>query len=244
VVSYLTTKLFPEQTFVDHLSDRRESLYGKTVRMIERDYQQVLGYPIPVGKMVVRALKSMCSESRIGLRHSRDNVCGRTPNLTMNELREATVDAPFVESSGPVFPPTKGTPPEVEPPTTQEPGPESPVSPRTTVENIRCLPKPNPGGLRIEVASRLAPFSEVRIQEVTLKIFFQSDAGDVSSLPSTFRGSLSGSGSITAEIQIRKQGNFSKAEVEQMVEALPSIAGATYDAQLRVMATQEEAHHA
>lgn len=244
VVSYLTTKLFPEQTFVDHLSDRRESVYGKTVRVIERDYQQVLGYPIPVGEMVVRALRSMCSESRIGLRHSRDNVCGRTPNLTMNELREATVDAPFVESRGPVSPPTKGTPPEVQPPTTLELGEAPPIRPQATVENIRCLPKPNPGGLRIEVASRLAPFSEVRVQEVAFKIFFQSETGDLSSLPSTLRGSLSGSGSITAEIQIKKQGSFSKAEVEQMVEALPSISGATYDAQLRIVETLEEVHHA
>lgn len=82
------------------------------------------------------------------------------------------------------------------------------------------------------------------MQEVLFKIFFQSDTGDVSSLPSAFRGALSGAGYVTAEIQVRKQGHFSKAEVEQMAEALPAYAGATYSANLKVVSSQEEADHA
>jgi hypothetical protein len=81
------------------------------------------------------------------------------------------------------------------------------------------------------------------VQEVTFKIFFESDAGDLSSLPTAFRGSLSGSGAVTADIQIKKQGRFSKAEVEQMAEALPAYAGARYSANLKVVITQEEAQH-
>lgn len=243
VLLFLTTALFPEQAFIDHLSDRLETLYGQTVKVIERDYQQVLGYPVPVGEMVVRALKKMCSDSRIGLRHSRENACGRMPNLTMSELREATVDAPFVESGGVLPPVPKGKPPEV-PPTPPVPGGEPPTLPRTTVQDVRCLPKPSTGEMRIEIASRLASLKEFWVQEVVFKIFFESAAGDLSSLPSAFRGSLSGSGSVTAEIQIKKQGHFSKAEVEQMAEALPAYAGATYSANLRVVIAQEEAHHA
>jgi len=128
VVQFLTTKLFPEQAFVDHLSDRRDSLYGQTVKAIERDYQQVLGYPIPVGEMVLRALKGMCLDSRIGLRHNRDNACGRTPNLSVGELREATVDAPFVERAGVHPSPPRAEPPEP-PRTPGVPAPETPAYP-------------------------------------------------------------------------------------------------------------------
>lgn len=243
VVQFLTTDLFPEQAFVDHLSDRRESLYGQPVKVVERDYQQVLGYPIPVGEMVLRALRKMCTESRIGLRHSRDNACGRMPNLSMSELREATIDAPFVEGGGVLPPPRKGEPPETpQPPVVDEV--EPPVLPRTTVQEVRCLPKASAGEIRIEIASRLASLKDFRVQEVIFKLFFECEAGDLSSLPSAFRGSLSGSGSVTAEIQIKKQGRFSKAEVEQMAEALPAYAGARYSTDLRVVIAQEETHYA
>jgi hypothetical protein len=241
VLLFLTTALFPEQVFIDHLSDRLASLYSQTVKVIERDYQQVLGYPIPVGEMAVRALKKMCLDSRIGLRHSRDNACGRTPNLTMGELREATVDAPFVEGGGASPPVIKGKPPEF-PPTPPVPGSEPPTHPRTTVKDAGCPPKPSTGEMRIEIASRLASLKDFWVQEVIFKTYFESDTGDLSGLPSAFRGSLSGSASVSVEIQIKKQGHFSKAEVEQMAEALPAYAGARYSANLKVVITQEEAH--
>jgi hypothetical protein len=49
------------------------------------------------------------------------------------------------------------------------------------------------------------------------------------------RGGLRGPGSVTAEWQIVKDGDFSKAEVEQMAEQLPLISGAKYDASLKVI---------
>src|SRR5208283_4653047 len=221
VLLFLTTALFPEQAFIDHLSDRLVSLYGQTVQVIERDYQQVLGYPVPVGEMAVRALKKMCSDSRIGLRHSRDNACGRTPNLTMVELREATLDAPFAEGGGVIPLVSKGNPPVV-PPIPPVPGWEPSALPRTAVKDVGCPPKPSTGEMRIEIASRLASLNDFWVQEVIFKTYFESDTGDLSGLPSAFRGSLSGSGSVSVEIQIKKQGQFSKAEVEQMAEALPA----------------------
>jgi hypothetical protein len=193
--------------------------------------------------MVLRALKKMCSDSQIGLRHNRDNACGRAPNLTANELREATVDAPFVEAGGvPVTPTKKREPTEVpQPPTI--PGEEPPALPRTIVQDVSCLPKQSAGEIRIEIASRLASLKDFWVQEVIFKIFFESEAGDLSSLPTAFRGSLSGSGAVTADIQVKKQGRFSKAEVEQMAEALPAYGGARYSANLKVVVTQEEAQH-
>ena len=244
VLAFLTTDLFPEQVFIDHLSDRQESLYRKTVKSIERDYQQVPGYPIPVGDMVIRAVKKMCSEARIGLRHSRENVCGRSPNLTASELREATIDPPFVE--GGVPPLTRPFRPEPRPGEPEpEPGwePAPPTLP-VPVQDVRSLPKDSPGDLRIEVASRLAPLIDVRVRQVTFKIFFQRETGDLTALPSSVRGALSGSGSVTAEILIVKQGDFSKGEVEQMVEALPALPGAKYDVQLKVVVPQSETRRA
>jgi hypothetical protein len=161
----------------------------------------------------------------------------------VSELREATVDAPFVEPSAAPHPHPKETPPEpAQPP--PAPGAEPPVAPGTTVQDVRCLPKPSAGEIRIELASRLASLKEFWVQEVVFKIFFQSEAGDLSSLPSALRGSLSGSGSVTTEIQIKKQGHFSKAEIEQMAEALPAYAGAKYNADLKAVITKELTGHA
>ncbi len=240
VLRFLQNNLFPEQVFIDHLIRRREDLMGKPVRMIERDYQQVLGYPVPIGPIVLRALERMCSESRIGVQHARDNACGRKPNLKDSELREATVVAPFPEAAPPPRPPI---PTPVPPGPGEPPGPLPPPAPTEQWRDIRCLPKNTPGELRIELASRLAEANSNRVRYIVFKIFFQESTGDLSSLPASLRGNLKGPGSLTAEVQIRKEGDFSKAEVEQMAELLPSISGAKYEASLKVIVTEIQSTH-
>ncbi len=105
----LQTQLYPEQAFIDHLLGRGEEIFDMPVGMIERDYQQVLGYPIAVNnnEAVIGALKHLCSESRIGIQHSRENVCGSSPTLSSSEMREAIVVPPFsiaVEEPEPIPP--------------------------------------------------------------------------------------------------------------------------------------------
>ena len=50
----------------------------------------------------------------------------------------------------------------------------------------------------------------------------------MSTLPVVLRGNLSGQGDVSAEISIAKSGNFSKSQIEQQIESLPSISGADY----------------
>jgi hypothetical protein len=254
VLKLLQMQLFPEQAFIDHLLGRREDIFNKSVRMIERDYQQVLSYPVPANnEAVIRAVKRMCSESKIGIQHSRENVCGRSPNLTSNELRDAIIVAPFsapVEQPRLIPPvPTPGQIPvgPLPSPGPNEPGgalpPTAPVGPTQEWRDIRCLPKDSPGDLRIEIASRLADLTEPRVRQVTFKIFLQQVTGDLSSLPSSVRGGLKGPGAVTAEWQIVKDGDFSKAEVEAFAELLPTISSAKYDATMKVVVATQQATH-
>jgi hypothetical protein len=64
----------------------------------------------------------------------------------------------------------------------------------------------------------------------------------LSTLPQAIRGSISGPGSITAEITITTEQPSSKGEVEQFVERLPNVPGASYSARLdvQVPSPQEE----
>lgn len=253
VLRFLQNQLFPEQSFIDHLSSRLDSIIGQAVAAVERDYQKVLGYPVPTSDVVLRAIKRMCSEEKLGIRHSRENVCGRIPPLTQNELRQATIDAPFPESVSArpqisVFPPSSTDPSSPTPPLSgQMPGyvgePSVISQPAQEVREIRCLPRESSGELRIELASRLADLASGRVRRVTFKVFFQQSAGDLSALPSAVRGGLKGAGSVTAEWQIAKDGDFSKADVEQMVELLPNIPGAKYDAIVKISVPVTEATH-
>jgi len=254
VLKLLQTQLFPEQAFIDHLLARRSDVFNQPVRMAERDYQQVLGYPVPANnEAVIRAIKRMCGDGSVGLQHSRENVCGRSPNLTFTELRDAVIVPPFVATfeqprlipplAPPISPTAGQSSPTVPGPGDSAGGWTTPPTPAEEWRDIRCLPKDSPGELRIELASRLADLSEPRVRNITFKIFLQQRTGDLSTLPSSVRGGLKGPGAVTAEWQIVKEGDFSKADVESFAELLPAIGGAKYDASLKVVIPEKQAIH-
>jgi hypothetical protein len=60
-------------------------------------------------------------------------------------------------------------------------------------------------------------------------------------LPDALRGKLAGSGSIIIDLTISKAGEFSKGQIEQMVEQLPAFAGAQYKADLKLEINQRNA---
>ena len=77
------------------------------------------------------------------------------------------------------------------------------------------------------------------IIRVTYKIFLQkNNIGDLSTLPSGIRGSLSGEADITAEITISKTGTFSKSQIEQHIESLPVISEADFFVDMEVEVTK------
>jgi hypothetical protein len=89
--------------------------------------------------------------------------------------------------------------------------------------------------LREEAAFRLQQYEGVEITKVNYKIFYQqTNIGDMSTLPAAIRGNLNGQGDVTAEISITKTGRFSKSQVEQQIESLPSISGADYSADITI----------
>ncbi|MBC8393682.1 MAG: hypothetical protein H8E17_14090 [Deltaproteobacteria bacterium] len=107
--------------------------------------------------------------------------------------------------------------------------------PKKETLTIRIPPQNSTGNLRQETAFRLQDYEESVITKVTYKIFLQkNNIGDLSTLPSGFRGSLSGQGDITAEIAISKVGTFSKSQIEQQIESLPTINDADFSVDLDV----------
>ncbi|RJQ21044.1 MAG: hypothetical protein C4560_04195 [Nitrospiraceae bacterium] len=72
-------------------------------------------------------------------------------------------------------------------------------------------------------------YENAEIIKVSYKIFYQQEnIGDLSTLLASLRGNLGGQGDVTAEISITKTGRFTKSQVEQQIESLPSISGADY----------------
>ena len=53
-------------------------------------------------------------------------------------------------------------------------------------------------------------------------------------LPASLRGTISGIGDFDLDIIINKQGDFTKAQVEQMVESLPSFNNVQYKVEVKV----------
>jgi hypothetical protein len=85
------------------------------------------------------------------------------------------------------------------------------------------------------LASRLQQVAGVRVTRARFTIFLESASGDLSALPQSLRGNLSGSGSLTAEVTITKEEVGGKGDVEQIAERLPNFPGASYSARLEVL---------
>ena len=74
------------------------------------------------------------------------------------------------------------------------------------------------------------------LPQATYKIFFQKEnVGDMGTLPAILRGNMVGQGDVIAEITITKKGKFSKSQIEQQVESLPSLSGADYSADITLI---------
>jgi hypothetical protein len=111
------------------------------------------------------------------------------------------------------------------------------------MEDIRCPDKLSPAELRQELAVRLAQHVTAEVEEAIFKIFLNEESGDLTTFPAGLRGGLSGPGRLMAEIEIRRQGPFTKAQIEQMAESLPSISQAHYQATLKVATRRENISH-
>lgn len=243
VKDYLLKQVFPAQFITEHLADHLAQFKGRTVKEVDHAYRSELGFPVPVMlNSVTRAIRDLCRDSKIGIRHgARGNFCGEDPNLTEIELATAILDDPFPVSTPqsripiPGLMPTPPATPQV-PQALGTPIVPPITSPVTTaqIEDVPIAPCTSPGALRQAIAARLQNYRESPIVEARFTIYLDDQVGDLSTLPAALRGSLSGAGQLSAEINITREGDFSKADVEQMAERLPSLPRAEYSARLKL----------
>jgi hypothetical protein len=105
-------------------------------------------------------------------------------------------------------------------------------------ETVQTASTPTPGSLRQAVAAKLVEKGDVRIRQVRFFIFSDQKDIDLSSFPTSLRGTLTGNGDVTVDINIGRKGDYKKADVESMIEMLPTFAGADYKAELKIEVTK------
>ncbi len=260
VLDKLNQDYFPMLRFKEHLEGRIDQVKDCLVKEIVAEYRATLGFPVPLfARSVSNAIRELCKEGVIGIQHSAGNFCNINPSLTETELFNAKVTDPFEESAKIELCPKCGqfpcrcekpsqecpvcgqypcqcqTPPVVCPICGKEPC----ECPKKESLTIRIPPQNSIGSLRQETAYRLQDYEDGIIIRVTYKIFLQkNNIGDLSTLPSGIRGSLSGEADITAEITISKTGTFSKSQIEQHIESLPVISEADFFVDMEVEVTK------
>jgi hypothetical protein len=248
----LQENIFPRQRFEEHLASRLDQIIGKTVREIDTEYRKTLGFPVRTADSTVfDAIKALCLNRQIGLRHEKDSVCGRSPDSTM-EWWDARVDEPFDDPKLSAFAFDAKTETNtgiasarfVTRASTEDQFQSTPaaiVAALPTLHAIQTSFAKSLGALRQEVAAKLNEYENPRIHKAQFMVYAAQENIVLDTLPDALRGKLAGSGSIIIDLTISKAGEFSKGQIEQMVEQLPAFAGAQYKADLKLEINQRNA---
>jgi len=254
VLEKLNQDYFPMLRFKEHLEGRLDQVKERLVKEVDAEYRATLSFPVPlIVSAVSNAIRGLCKEGLIGIQHSAGNFCHVNPNLTETELFNAKITAPFEKppQECPVcgkYPCICQKPPQGCPVCGKYPcicqkppvvcnkcGKDPCECPKKEIVNIRIPFQNSIGSLRQETAFKLQDYEECIITKATYKIFLQkNNIGDLSTLNSGIRGSLSGEGDIMAEISISKAGRFSKSQIEQHIESLPGISDADFSVDMEV----------
>ncbi len=243
VLRFLSQQMFPTQLFQEHLSSRLNEILNLTVKDIDRQYRSTPGFPVPTTVRSVRqALRELCRNKQISIKHQRGNFCGENPSLTETELFEAIIGEPFEPS--PIHPPTPTLEVEGQRPPSEVEREGAVTTPPTIVtakkQEISIPPQSGAGELRQTIALRLQEYPDAKMTRIRATIFLEKSTGDLSTLPASIRGSLSGQGNLTVEITVSKDGEFTKGEVESIVESLPCLPEASYGARLELLIPSTE----
>jgi len=251
VLESLNQDYFPMLIFKEHLESRLDDIKDKLVKEIDDEYRRTLTFPVPTNvRAVSNAIRELCREGAIGIQHSRGNYCRKNPELSETEFISAKIIPPFDEQPVPEPVPGKPKMPDQPIPIPEKQGPsicsscgqEPCICTKKETISLRVPPKTSLGSLREETAVKLQPYEGAEIIKVSYKIFYQQEnIGDLSTLPASLRGNLSGQGDVTAEISISRTGRFTKSQVEQQIESLPSIAGADYSVDITLEADKKGA---
>lgn len=243
IIRKLREDIFPRLSFEEHIMCRMEIVKDRSVRDLEVEYRKTLGFPVHTALTTfLGAIKSLCSEKKIGLIHERDRACGRNPYLNDSELLDATITEPFEDiAAGHVLSANESRSMANIVRTGEASTDPETWAPAFSQENFRATTtvhtsfKENLNSLRQEVASKLNEYPDCIVKEIRFFIFSEQKDVELSQYSNSFRGSLSGISDITIDLNILKRGDFTKAQVEQMVESLSNLKGASYKAEMKVL---------
>jgi len=234
VIEQLRT-LYPPSLFVEHLRDRYSQFIGQRVDQVDRAYRNNLGFPVPIDvTSVTNAVRELVQDRTIGLRHQRlgGGACGESVNLSQSEFDQAELAHPWPASLPPTGGPTSGPSPSSLP--QPQPIPEPPPGAGKRIEDRSTPHCASLGELRQRVAARLVDLENPTITHARFSIFADFRESDLATLPSAYRGSLSGTGDLNLQLDISIRGPLTKAQLEQQCEKLPAPANANYSARITV----------
>lgn len=235
ISQHLLRTLYPASLIQEHLSGRVADLFGKKVSQIEAEYRNTPGFPMLITHSVFHeAIHNLVAQGTvIGLRHPAENVCGRNPRLTGDQLGDAVISEPFDVSAAPSTSTQPGLPLNPSRPAAPAPGGGSTANPSGTTQppatqqpattDVGTSFLPSRQLLRQEIARLLDENEGCRIVSVQIALTFDERTVDVSALPSFLRGSLTGVAAFHGESALQFSGMFSKSQVEEMVERLPDF---------------------
>jgi len=236
VLDHLRRQFYPPPHFVEHIKERLESFYGKSISQVDRIYRTTLGYPVPIMMPTVSdAIVTLVEDKDrlLGLQHQKRNFCGEHVSLSPGELHEATLSPPW--------PPQPASPILSSPETKTKKTPEPiAVTPGSMTSSVKSEPRntpscQSPGELRQKVAERLSDVEGEAILHIRFGIIARYGNTSLSDLPTALRGSLTEKGDLEAQIDINILGPMGKAKAERLCESIPNLRGATYEAGIRVL---------
>lgn len=255
VIENLKKSFYPRQVFEEHLqeeinrfkSSNKSWFVNQSIKDIKNTYRKTLGFPVLLAETnLIDAIKNLCLNKSIGLSHPRDKFCGSHPNYSGSEWDDVQVIEPFLDEKsdyefipqGPGERSVKQEPTDIDIFTDSDTGRgvisgAEPIN--ITTANFKSI-----GELRQDIALKLNEKENGIIENIRFTIFLEKNSIDISSLPSSLRGSLTGNGDLNFELNILKSGNFSKAQIEQLSEQLPSYQDAVYKATLKGYVKKEE----
>ena len=242
VVEQLRTNLYPPSLFVEHLREKIKlgQFIGQRVDQVDRAYCNNLGFPVPLDVQAVsNAVRQLVQDPAriLGLKHQRlgGGACGESVPLSQSEFDQAELAHPWPAPLSTPDRPTGGAGPSPGPgPGPTPPPPAPPVGPSRRREERSTPHCASIGELRQQVAARLVDLETPSILSARFSIFSDVQGQDFASLPSAFRGGLTGNGDLSVQLDINLHGPLGKAELEQQCERVPVIAGATYSARVVV----------
>jgi hypothetical protein len=245
VVNQIRTQIYPQTFFAEHLRDRLSTFIGQSVEQVDRVYRTTLGFPVPLKEdMVAGAIRMLVEDPDnrpLGLYGPRGrSFCGELVDLSLSELDQATLAAPWSRSSTPPpsarpSPSPSSSPANGGEPQTPTTAPQPAVPPGVETDILATPPARSLGELRQQIAARLGGVEGNTIQEVSFRILVNAQNVELSGFSAGVRGGLSGRGSLDVQIEATCPGPMTKAEVEARCEQLPQLPQAVYSARLQVL---------